>query len=156
MMEMEYTKGARRFAQFLLLLETLALAPDHEKRVLVSEIYSPTLTKKNVTRIEVVKKWIIAHLTETLMIKDVASRVNMEPKSFSYFFKKNTGKSFVQYVKELRIGLACQKLLTSELSILEVAYGSGFNNLSNFNRQFREIKGVTPTQFRKQSQSIAT
>jgi AraC-like DNA-binding protein len=77
----------------------------------------------------------------------------MTPKSFSRFFKKNTGKAFIQYVNELRVGLACRKLMQSDASVSEICYASGFNNLSNFNRQFKERKGMSPKEFRKQYQT---
>ncbi len=74
----------------------------------------------------------------------------MSAKSFSRFFKKNTGKAFVPYVNELRVGLACQKLIETDASISEICFESGFNNLSNFNRRFKEVKGVSPRELRAQ------
>lgn len=152
--EIEHSYNAQRISHLLLLLETLAEAPEADKRKLVSELYCPILNEKNIKRIETIRTWVIQHLTEKITVEGAAEQIKMPPKSFSYFFKKNTGKTFVQYLKELRIGLACQKLLYTEFSILEICYMSGYNNLSNFNRQFMEVKKMTPTTFRQNSQRL--
>ncbi len=71
------------------------------------------------------------------------------PEAFSRAFRKHTGMSLVQYVKRLRINLACQILMSDEQApITDICFEVGFNNLSNFNRQFRAEKGMTPSRFR--------
>lgn len=147
--DIQHSQNAQRICMLLSLLETLALAPADDKRSLVSELYCPVLSEKNIKRIETIRTWVLQHLTEKMSVEEAAAQIKMPPKSFAYFFKKNTGKTFVQYVKELRIGLACQRLLNTELNILEICYMSGYNNLSNFNRQFMEVKSMTPTTFRQ-------
>lgn len=149
-MDMNESEGMKQFGQFLSLLETLAEAPDVDKRTLVSEFYSPVLNDRNVNRIELVRRWVQKNLHQKITLDAAASQIQMPAKAFSYFFKKNTGKSFVQYVKELRIGLASQKLLQSDLGVSEICYSCGYNNLSNFNRQFLDIKKTTPRDYRKQ------
>ena len=74
----------------------------------------------------------------------------MSAKSFSRFFKKNTGKAFISYVNELRIGLACQRIIETDATISGVCFSSGFNNLSNFNRRCKEVRGVSPRDLRAQ------
>ncbi|MGJ8676460.1 MAG: AraC family transcriptional regulator [Akkermansiaceae bacterium] len=145
---------AHRLSLFLLLLETLALAPQQEKKPLVSEFYAPVLNENNISRIDIVRSWVLENICAKINLEEAAAQIHMRPKSFSQFFKKNTGKSFVQYIKELRIGLACQKLLETNLSIIEICYQSGFNNLSNFNRQFLDLKKMTPKDFRNRSKKI--
>ena len=145
--------AGQRFAQFIWILDTLASAPEADCRPLVSQIYSPSLNKQNVELIDTVKNWILQNLDQAIRLGDVARVARMTPKSFSRFFKKNTGKAFIQYVNELRVGLACRKLMHSDASVSEICYASGFNNLSNFNRQFKERKGMSPKEFRKQYQT---
>lgn len=154
LMAMNESSEMERFGLFLKLLETLALAPAQDKQVLVSEYYSPVLNDENVNRIELVRRWVQENLSQKITLEDAASQIQMKAKNFSYFFKKNTGKSFVQYVKELRVGLASQKLLQTDLSVLEICYACGYNNLSNFNRQFRDIKDTTPSAYRKQFKDL--
>ncbi|MGB0418989.1 MAG: hypothetical protein ACPGF8_05310, partial [Opitutales bacterium] len=108
---MNESEGMQQFGQFLSLLETLAKAPDTDKKTLVSDFYSPVLNDENVNRIELARRWVQENLDQKITLDAAASQIQMPAKAFSYFFKKNTGKSFVQYVKELRIGLASQKLL---------------------------------------------
>jgi AraC-like DNA-binding protein len=72
----------------------------------------------------------------------------MTNKSFCRFFKKNTGKNFITYVNEIRIGEACKFLITSDYTISEICHESGFNNISNFNRRFQEFKGMSPREYR--------
>lgn len=150
MMAMNDSQGMKQFGQFLRLLEVFASAPSSDKRSLVSEFYAPVLNDDNVNRIEQVRGGVQANLNQKITRETAASEIQMPPKAFSYFFKKNTGKAFVQYVKELRIALATQKLLETELSIVEICYASCYNNLSNFNRQFRDVKNTTPSDYRKQ------
>jgi len=61
-----------------------------------------------------------------------------------------TGKTIVAYLNELRIGLACKLLLETDGSIAEVAFESGFNNLSNFNRRFLKLKGISAREYKTQ------
>lgn len=150
MHEMSAQSDAQRVAQFILILDTFATAPPQDLLPLVSEIYAPSLKQENVSRIERVKNWIVENLENDFSLTDAAKRVGMSPKSFSRFFRKNTGRSFIQFVIELRIGLACRLLVQSEASVAEVCYASGFRNLSNFNRLFRERKSMSPREFRSQ------
>ena len=148
MHEMTDQSDARRFAQFVRVLDVLSHAPDEDRVPLVSQIYAPSLRKDHVGKINRVKNWIVSHLEDSFQLEDVAAHVGMSPKSFSRFFKKNTGKAFIQYVNELRIGLACRLLVQSDAGVSEICYAAGFRNLSNFNRQFRERKALSPREFR--------
>ncbi|MDA0350460.1 MAG: AraC family transcriptional regulator [Verrucomicrobia bacterium] len=153
MLAMRTQSPGQRFAQFILILDTLASAPEEDRAPLVSHIYAPSLNEQNVERIDRVKNWILENLDQEIKLEDVTRVALMSPKSFSRFFKKNTGKAFIHYVNELRVGLACRKLMQSDASVSEICYASGFNNLSNFNRQFKERKGVSPKAFRKEYRS---
>jgi len=78
-----------------------------------------------------------------------AKLAGLSPAGFSRFFSRHFQKPFVAYVAEVRVGLACRMLLEDELGIAEVASRAGFNNLANFNRRFRLLKGMTPSEYRK-------
>lgn len=78
-----------------------------------------------------------------------AKLAGLSPAGFSRFFSRHFQKPFVAYVAEVRVGLACRMLLEDELGIAEVAARAGFNNLANFNRRFRLLKGMTPSDYRK-------
>ncbi|MDQ8194796.1 AraC family transcriptional regulator [Coraliomargarita sp. SDUM461004] len=80
---------------------------------------------------------------------EVAQWINMSPQSFCRYFQQLTGRKFQHHLNELRISNACANLLSTEKSVAEIAYASGFNNLSNFNRRFRDLTGQTPRNYRK-------
>ena len=83
-------------------------------------------------------------------VHDVAYIANMTPNAFCRYFKQRTNKTFVNFLIDIRIGNACKLLAkNNDLSITEISYKSGFNNLANFNRKFRAMKGITPSEFRK-------
>jgi transcriptional regulator GlxA family with amidase domain len=79
----------------------------------------------------------------------LAGLVGRSPSAFSRAFRKHTGQSFVRYVNELRISRACELLAHSERPVLDVCLDVGFNNLSNFNRQFLMQKSMPPSKFRR-------
>ncbi|WP_309380543.1 AraC family transcriptional regulator [Cerasicoccus frondis] len=85
----------------------------------------------------------------TLTQAEVAGWINMSPQAFSRFFQRQSGRAFHQHLNELRVAGACAQLLGSEDSIAEIAFATGFNNLSNFNRRFREIMGRSPREYRQ-------
>lgn len=72
----------------------------------------------------------------------------MSVSTFTRFFRRHTGSTFVQYLNRLRINEACELLMCSALSVTDICYRIGFNNLSNFNRQFLAMKGMPPSRFR--------
>ena len=147
---MVHQSDAQRVAQFILVLDALATAPEENRIPLVSEIYAPSLKQENVGRIERVKSWVVMNLENEFRLEDAAKLVGMSAKSFSRFFRKNTGMSFIPFVNELRVGLACRLLMQTDSSVAEVCYAAGFRNLSNFNRQFRGRKAISPREFRAQ------
>lgn len=92
---------------------------------------------------------IESHSDEEFSLGDAARFANLTPSSFARFFRKKTGKTFVDFRNGCRIGKACQRLVESDQSILEIALISVFGNLANFNSQFRKSIGMTPRDYRK-------
>lgn len=139
--------------QLLGLLEVLdILSRSPEVEVLATEGFAPSLDRRTEERINRCQTYIFNHLDSSFSLADVAVHMNMSPSAFSRYFKRSMGKTFSQFVNELRVGQACRDLLESDRPIAEIAYKSGFNNLSNFNRRFREIKGISPRKFRNNYQ----
>jgi AraC-like DNA-binding protein len=94
--------------------------------------------------------YIRQNLTRPFSEADLAAIAGQSTSAFSRAFRQHTGMSLVQYVKRLRINLACQILMSDEqASITSICYEVGYNNLSNFNRQFLAEKGMTPSRFRR-------
>ena len=95
-----------------------------------------------------VMDYLSRHYSEVIRLSEVAEMVNMSESSFCRFFKQHTSKSFIDFLTDIRLGAASRALIDSSLSIAEIGYDCGFNNLSNFPRIFKKKKGVTPSEFR--------
>lgn len=99
------------------------------------------------------RNYLKQHFAEELSIASVAAKMNMSEAEFSRFFQiHNTGVSFKNYLINMRVNHAIRLLIDSTQSIYEIAYNSGFRNLSNFNRIFKKRKGCTPKAFRQRYQ----
>lgn len=138
-----------RFTSFLLLLRDLALST--ERTTLASPGYRPSLRQGQIERMGRVVRYLQQRVSEPVTLDEVAAIAHLTPASFCRFFKASTGKTLVGYLHELRISVASRLLLETDLPVGEVALESGFLNLSNFNRRFREQKGVSPREFRAAS-----
>ena len=140
------TFGARRLWNLMELLEKMA--PSRNATPLASVGYAPVVTHRDSERLNRAIQHMNSHLTEPMLLTDVASKAGLSPQAFSRFFHKFMGIPFVEYVTSLRISLACRYLLESDKTIAAICYLCGFNNLSNFNRQFLRHKNTTPKAFR--------
>ena len=101
--------------------------------------------------------YIRKNLTRPFDESDLAAIAGQSTSAFSRAFRRHTGMSLVQYVKRLRINLACQLLMSDgQTPITSICFDVGFNNLSNFNRQFKRIKGFGPRSLRRQFLSLAS
>ena len=105
-------------------------------------------------KMQVVYDYIQKNYSEKITLEEISEVALMSPVSFSRFIKKRTNKTFVNYVNDIRIGYAARSLVEKDLSISEIAFRSGFNNIANFNRIFKSVKGVTPTKYREEFNGI--
>ena len=144
--EMLGASGARRLALFMDVAGLLGQAQDRE--LLASVGFQPEPLAYRSTAINLVLQHIGRNFTRDLPEAELAALSRQSVSSFSRSFRRHTGMNFVQYVNSLRIALACQHLSQAELSITEICYEIGFNNVSNFNRQFLAAKAMAPSQFR--------
>ena len=99
-------------------------------------------------RVSAVLKRLNSDITQRHTQESLAPLAGVSVKAFSRFFKTHVGKTFVAYVNEWRVGLACRELVETDSDILSIAIRSGFENLSHFNRQFKRIVGATPRAYR--------
>lgn len=103
----------------------------------------------NQQRIETIHRHVRENLAADISQADLAKSLGLTSPAFSRFFKAATGKTFVMFVNTLRVHEASRKLQNSSLSVTEIALACGYNNLSNFNRQFLALKGMSPSAYRK-------
>ncbi|MEJ0101954.1 MAG: AraC family transcriptional regulator [Bacteroidota bacterium] len=100
-------------------------------------------------RIEKTYEHMNQNFDKLISLHEVARLANMSEASFSRFFKSRTGITFIDSLTEIRLGHASRLLIDTTLSVAEIAYNCGFNNISNFNRIFKKKKKCTPKEFRE-------
>lgn len=141
------TRGFESYVEFLKLMEFLAESPG--QRVLANNSFQNGTTASTDNRIEKVHDYIVTHYKDKITLGDAAEILNMSPVSVTRLIKQRTGKSFIDFLNEIRIGFAARQMVDSDMSISEICFSNGFNNISNFNRTFRKKQGLTPTEFRQ-------
>lgn len=146
--ELMDAQGVRRVEVFILILGLLGRGQGSTS--LASASYLPDPSGYMSAGINKALAFIRENLTQPFSEADLAEIAGQSTSAFSKAFRKHTGMSLVQYVKRLRINLACQILMSDEQApITDICFEVGFNNLSNFNRQFLTEKGMTPSRFRR-------
>lgn len=150
MREMLGAQGMRRITLFVALLDVLMQGA--EPVALASAAYVADATRYAEASINDVLSYIGKNLSQALRETELAELSGQSVSAFSRYFRRHTGVPFVQYVNRLRIHLACQLLISGELSITDICYQVGFNNLSNFNRQFLLLKDMSPSRWRAYQQ----
>lgn len=112
-----------------------------------SELYHRN--HRRILQLKQVLEFIESSYNMPLTLEEISHSVNMSPKYFCKFFQEMTHRTPIDYLNYYRIERACYQLLTSEQSITEVAYSSGFNDLSYFIKTFKRYKGTTPKRYLK-------
>jgi len=133
--------------ELLVILYEISL--DKNARTLTAGTFTNQDDTSESRRIQKVLNYMHEHYKDEICLSDVANYVNMSEVSFSRFMKKRTGKNYIEYLNDLRIGIATRHLLDTTKTIAEISFECGFNNLSNFNRIFKKKKGYTPKEFRE-------
>ena len=134
--------------KFLTILYELSLYTD-EARTLSSSSFAKIDTNSDSRRVQKIYEYINNHYKEEIRLVQLADMVGMTPVSFSRFFKLRTGKNLSDYIIDIRLGYASRLLVDSTMSVAEICYESGFNNLSNSNRIFKKKKQISPKEFRE-------
>lgn len=136
-----------RFVSLLRIIEELVASKEYE--LLAGDGYINTYQAKDSGRVDRVFRYIFDHFGDDIRLADAAALVHMNKQAFCRFFKSRTRKTFVEFVNEVRISHACKVMTSGDHTIGALAYECGFNNISNFNRCFRALKGMTPREYRK-------
>ena len=134
---------------FLFLLHHLSL--DSSDKLLVSTNYKNAEIVSDNLRLEKSLSFIKNNYEKNITLEETAKEINLGAASFCRFIKKNTGKGFIDNLHEIRMGQVSRLLIESNLSISEISYSCGFNNLSFFNRLFKKRFHCTPKEFREQN-----
>ncbi len=136
------------FHKLLKLLEILYGLSQSDYRKLATSSFVQSDVDSESRRVQKVTEYVAKHFKGEIYLNQLANIAGMTPSAFSRFFRITTHRSISDYIIDVRLGYAARKLANSSMSILEICYTSGFNNISYFNRIFKKKKGCTPTQFR--------
>jgi len=140
--------GMERILYFIKLLDFMARTENY--RILASNTYLLEDPKVLSRRLDKIMHFIITNYQRKLTLDEVAGKIGMNTAAFSRYFKEKTGKNFIFFVNEMRIGYACKLLIENILPVTQICFECGFNNVSNFNRMFKRQTGYTPGMYQQQ------
>ena len=147
-LELVTLEGLDGILHLLNILKTISQTEDYN--LLASPGYTNTLREADTERMYMVYAYVMKNFKNKIALSKVAEMTNMTPTSFSRYFKVHANKSFTQFVSEIRIGHACKLLIEKKKNISSACYESGFQTLSNFNKQFKTITKRTPRQYKSE------
>lgn len=143
------------FERIIDLLQVLQImAQDSERQLLSSINYGINTKESSIQKFNKINSYIMNNFQRSLTLDDVASVANMNRTAFCKYFKDRTQKTLVEFIGEVRVNYAKRLLLEGDRTIAEIGYECGFNNLSNFNRQFKNLTGVSPSSYQKERRLI--
>lgn len=140
--------AARKVTHLLDILYQLSV--ERVATSLSSTILRPTCRLEERRRVDNVCLYLVENASLPLDYKRLAGEVHMEQSSLCRFFKRATGRTITSYLNEIRVSEAAHLLTATDQSILDVGLTVGFENHSNFVRQFRGIRGLSPRELRAQ------
>jgi AraC-like DNA-binding protein len=145
-------KGLERITTLLTILEKMA---NSKEKQYISPVYHQVkIEESEANRLNKVFQHVSDNFQRKITLSEIASIANLSAKAFCRYFKSKTRKTFYDFLLEVRVAHACNLLLEKDMSINEVCYDCGFNNLSNFNRYFKKIMDKTPTNYKREFMSV--
>jgi AraC-like DNA-binding protein len=139
--------GIEKILLLIRLLNFISISAQYD--VLASSAYNPLSDQSDMDKINMVSDYVMKKLKTNIRLTDAASIANMSPTAFCRFFKSKTNKTFIKFLNEIRVGHACRMLIDGKMSASEIGYDSGYNNLTNFNIQFKRIMNMAPLEYRR-------
>jgi AraC-like DNA-binding protein len=152
LMQMVEYNGFERLVRLLHILQSLAHSQEYT--LLNAGGFAVEVGAQDHERMRSIYAFVDANYHRHITLDEVAGEVNMTVPAFCRYFKKLTNKTFTNFVNEFRIAHAGRMLADEHLSIAAVSYEIGFNNLSHFNKQFRQITGVSPRDYRRSLRKV--
>ena len=146
MQDLPLKRDLEKITQLLHILNELSKL---KSTSLASSFYQPLKGSENEKRINKVCQYVQKHASEPLTIHKAAALIHLSPSAFCKFFKRMTGKTFSDYVNEIRIANVCSQLMATDKQVAEIAYENGFGTLTYFNRVFLKKMKMRPTRYRK-------
>lgn len=143
------SEGFDQILSLLRLLHALSLLP--QKELVASPNYNPLSADFKDKKIEKIIAFLNKRYTQRISLNEIASYTAMNPASFCRYFKENTGKTLKEYILDMRIGYACKLLAVDRLNISQISLECGFETITHFNRSFKRITGITPTEYKQRT-----
>jgi AraC-like DNA-binding protein/mannose-6-phosphate isomerase-like protein (cupin superfamily) len=147
MLQLPYSGDFERFLLFFKLMDLIGRS--RELFPLASKEYTNKRFQSKNLRIQTIHEYLMKNYRKEIDLKQIASLVNMAEGSLCRFFKMQVGTTIFEYLNKIKVEFACKLLMDKHSEIMDVAFDSGFNNLSHFNKQFKLITGVTPRAYRQ-------
>jgi AraC-like DNA-binding protein len=139
---------AQSMLRLLQLLVTIASS--HDCEFVASSGYNSIHSRDaDSSRMNKIYTFVLENYHRDISVQEVADIIHFAKGSFCRYFKQLTGKTFMDFLIEVRIGNACKLLMEDEMNINEIAYACGYNNISNFFHQFKALKGCSPSRYQK-------
>jgi AraC-like DNA-binding protein len=129
------------------------LAKTNEYTLLSSPGFMEPYYKEGNEPLQKALEYIIRNFHKRVSIKEMLEITNMSGTAFCLAFKKLYQMTFKEYLLHIRIGYACRLLAEGGNNISQIAYNCGFENISNFNRQFKKLRGITPSKYQDRVES---
>lgn len=146
--------GFDRFLMILSILHNLSETDKYQYLTTISHSQPPS--DKESERINNVIKYILDNYKEDIPLETIAEVANYSKAAFCRFFKERTRKTFSEFLNEVRVSQSCKLLRNTDLNVSQICYESGYNNVSNFNRQFKKLTGTTPKSYSKKCDRLST
>jgi len=147
MLEMESLPESERLYELFSIFRIIATT--NEYRLLASPVFLESIEMSGNKLMQRALHYMLQNFQQNIQIKELLKITSMSNTAFCAAFKQTYRMTFKEYLLNIRIGYACKLLTEGSQNISEIAYNSGFENISNFNRQFKKIKGITPSQFQE-------
>ena len=152
MSKLPEAKGLERITMLLTILEKMAASK--EKQYINPVYHEVKIDRSEANRLNKIFQYVSDNFQRKITLSEIASVANLSAKAFCRYFKSKTRKTFYDFLLEVRVAHACNLLLEKEMTIYEVCYDCGFNNLSNFNRYFKKIMHKTPTNYKREFMNV--
>ncbi|MEQ7051276.1 helix-turn-helix domain-containing protein [Paenibacillus alvei] len=151
---LEEYRGAKRFYELVLkanLLKLLSVIIREYSKLADKPSEEDERVEKYRELMKAVMDYIHEHFAEELRLERLCRQFNISKTYFCYLFKRFTGKTFNDYLIDLRVSKAAHWLVATDKSVTEICFGTGFNDLAYFSRMFKRHTGMSPSKYKKQA-----
>ena len=153
---MEKLYRASESYKIISLIECLLIASEaDEASNLTSLGFQYVASDAETERLNTIYTYTMSHFHEKIRLHEVASLAGLAPNSFCRYFKSRTGKSYSQFLLEIRVGHACKLLIKDTMTIKQICFESGFNNFTCFYKKFKLITGKSPLLYVREHKKFA-